>query len=212
MFSCCSSAVVPAACPGTAPAYLFSSLVNETQRSPRDTPPQCSGNANRISAGAGRPSKNPTTVTRAGPGLPSPARDNLGKKKKATKKKKEIGQKHAKRPRDAEKTAWEKGTGPSPSFPPAPALHPRAHPLKIRRLGLVAESEIGLRFSERTFCGAAKQWCQKGPVITGPKTSQKCFRGAPSHTTSWRLPLMARQLPWGWGQTERHPRDDCVSL
>jgi len=68
---------------------------------------------------------------------------------------------------------------PSPSFPPVPALYPRAHPLARSRLGLVAESEIGLRFSERTFCGTAKRRRQKGPVITGPKTRQRCFRGGP---------------------------------
>lgn len=31
--------------------------------------------------------------------------------------------------------------------------------------GRVAESEIGLRFSERTFCGAARSQYQKRPVI-----------------------------------------------
>lgn len=102
---------------------------------------------------------------------------------------------------------------PSPSFPPAPASHPRAHPLERWRLGLVAESEIGLRFSERTFCGAAERRCQKGPVITGPKTRQSCFRGAPSHTASWHPPPTAKWLPRGRGQTERPPAlPGCLHL
>lgn len=82
-------------------------------------------------------------------------------------------------PGKKKKRGGENGTKRCQETPSPSCVAPKSSSPRRRALGLVAESEIGLRFSERTFCGAAKRRRQKGPVITGPKTSQRRFRGRP---------------------------------
>lgn len=74
-------------------------------------------------------------------------------------------------------------------------------------LGSVAESEIGLRFSERTFCGAAERRRRKGTVITGPQSRHGCFRGR-GDTVIARASQGDTTVPGsGTSRGRRHRRD-----
>lgn len=101
------------------------------------------------------------------------------------------------------KKGGENGTKRCQETPSPSCVAPKSSSPRRRALGLVAESEIRLRFSERTFCGAAKRRRQKGPVITGPKTSQRRFRGRPQSYCEPPMRLLQLDAPAGTARPRR---------
>lgn len=98
-------------------------------------------------------------------------------------------------------------SSPAPSSPPFPSSIALLCAPQALGLGSVAESEIGLRFSERTFCGAAERRRRKGTVITGPQTCHGCFRGRGDTVIARASPGDTAGPGSGTSRGRRHRRD-----